>query len=137
MGKIYSRDVVGDNLWLWRADHCLLMKKEAPNKPELSEYHVTMEGECQCETGLEVYGDRVTMYGLAAEHTTGDIVSWHGQHGRVYFYQSELPYDVIGERYPVDTCGYRVHVGADYHTAKGVGVYSYFRDCPNVEVRSA
>lgn len=136
MVKIFASDVVGDNLWLWRADHCLLMPKETPNRPELSEYHVTTEGECQCETGLEVYGDRVTMYGLAAEHTTGDITSWRGQHGRVYFYQSELPYDVTRERYVEDTCGYRVHIGADHHIAKGIGVYSYFRDCPNIKVKS-
>jgi len=137
MVKIFASDIIGDNLWLWRADHCLLMDNEAPNKPELSEYHVTTEGECQCETGLEVHGDRVTIYGLAAEHTTGDIVSWRGKRGRVYFYQCELPYDVIGANYSEDTCGYRVHTGADHHIAKGVGVYSYFRDCPNVHVNSA
>lgn len=137
MVRIFSSNVIGDNLWLWRADHCLLMQNEAANKPELSEYHVTTEGECQCETGLEVYGDSVTIYGLAGEHTTGDIVSWHGRHGRVYFYQSELPYDVTGAKYSQDTCGYRVNIGADHHVAKGVGVYSYFRDCPNVEVKSA
>lgn len=158
MVKIYCSNVIGDNLWLWRADHCLLMQKEAPNKPELSEYHVTIEGECQCETGLEVHGDSVTIYGLAAEHTTGDIVSWRGKNGRVYFYQSEctyfqtekselpfivpqlcvtVPYDVTAANYSQDTCGYRVHMGADHHIAKGIGVYSYFRDCSNVVVKSA
>lgn len=137
MVKIYSSHVIGDNLWLWRADHTKLMEAEPPNKPELSEYHVSIEGECQCETGLEVYGNFVTFYGLAVEHTSGDMTAWHGRQGRVYFYQSELPYDVLGANYSKQTTGYRVHAGADHHLAKGVGVYSYFRDCPNVHVKSA
>jgi hypothetical protein len=137
MVKIYSSHVIGDNLWLWRADHTQLMAQEEPNMPALSEYHVTIEGECRCETGLEVYGDYVTFYGLAVEHTSGDMTAWHGRHGRVYFYQSELPYDVLGANYSKHTVGYRVHVGADHHLAKGVGVYSYFRDCSNVHVNSA
>lgn len=45
-------------------------------------------------TGLEVNGNYVKAYGLFVEHTLGDMVSWNGEHGEVYFYQSELPYDV-------------------------------------------
>lgn len=74
MIKIYSSHVVGDNLWLWRADHVQLMPNERPNRPELSEYHVTEYGECQCDTGLEVFGDSVTFYGLAIEHTYKDML---------------------------------------------------------------
>jgi hypothetical protein len=44
MVKIYSNNVIGDNLWLWRADHCALRENEKPNKPHLSEYHVTEYG---------------------------------------------------------------------------------------------
>jgi len=137
MVKIFSGNVVGDNLWLWRADHTKLKKKEEPNMPDLSEYHVTTFGECKCDTGLLVHGDNVTMHGLAVEHTYGDLVDWHGKHGAVYFYQSELPYDVPGEYYNAgDFAGYRVQDGAKGHTAKGLGVYSYFRDYHNVTVPS-
>lgn len=136
MVKIYSSHVIGDNLWLWRADHSQLMPKEEPNRPALSEYHVTTYGECRCDTGLEVYGDYVTFYGLAVEHTYKDMVSWYGKNGSVYFYQSEMPYDVPGDAYK-DIGGYCVHVGADNHIAKGVGIYSYFRDYDNVVADSA
>jgi hypothetical protein len=42
----------------------------------------------------QVNAPHVTAYGLAVEHTLRDLVQWNGDHGRVYFYQSELPYDV-------------------------------------------
>ena len=32
-------------------------------------------------------------YGLAVEHTLGDLTRWHGERGATYFYQSEMPYD--------------------------------------------
>lgn len=136
MVKIYSSHVIGDNLWLWRADHVQLMPKEVPNKPELSDYHVTTYGECICDTGLEVLGDDVVFHGLAIEHTYKDMLIWHGKRGRVYFYQSEMPYDVSGKNYQ-NVAGYRVHVQADDHIGKGVGVYSYFRDYGDVVVNSA
>ena len=137
MVKVFSSHVVGDNLWLWRADHVKLRPGEKPNRPELSEYHVTTYGECRCDVGLEVHGDNVIMYGLAVEHTYKDMVQWYGRHGSVYFYQSELPYDVPGEVYnQSEVSGYKVHNTAQYHTAKGAGVYSYFRDYDDVDVPS-
>ena len=51
--------VVGDNLWLWRADHTVS--------------GLVKDGDNPCETGLVVHGDDVTMYGLAVEHTLKDI----------------------------------------------------------------
>jgi hypothetical protein len=78
----------------------------------------------------------VVFHGLAIEHTYKDMLSWHGKNGAVYFYQSELPYDVPGDVYG-DVAGYRVHVGADNHVGKGIGVYSYFRDHGDVVVDSA
>lgn len=137
MVKIFSDHVVGDNLWLWRADHVRLMNDlEKPNRPELSEYHITTFGECRCDTGLEVYGDNVTFYGLAIEHTYKDMLIWYGRHGTVNFYQSELPYDVPGSAYS-GIAGYRVHHSASNHRAKGVGIYSYFRDFDDVVCESA
>jgi hypothetical protein len=63
-------------------------------------------------------------------------VDWSGFRGKVCFYQSELTYDVTGPIYE-GVAGYRVHEEAEYHKAKGVGVYSYFRDHDNVRVPSA
>lgn len=137
MVRIYSNNIIGDNLWLWRADHVQLSSSnEKPNKPHLSEYHVTTWGECKCDTGLEVYGNNVVMNGLAVEHTYKDLVVWHGSNGIVNFYQSELPYDVPGHAYK-DYVGYRIMQYAKGHVAKGLGVYSYFRDHDDVIVPHA
>jgi hypothetical protein len=43
--------------------------------------------------GLVVNGDNVTVYGLFVEHTQQHQTLWSGNGGRVYFYQSEMPYD--------------------------------------------
>lgn len=72
-------------------------------------------------------GNHITIYGLAVEHTVQDLVVWKGKHGHVYFYQSELPYDVCTENYG-QYSGYRVEDSAEGHVAVGHGVYSFFRD---------
>jgi hypothetical protein len=41
---IHSGNVVGDNLWLWRADHVKLCPDEKPNVEGL-DYHQTTSGE--------------------------------------------------------------------------------------------
>lgn len=137
MVRIFSPNVVGDNLWLWRADHTQVAKGEKPNMPEKSEYHVTTYGECQCDNGLEIHGDNVTIHGLAVEHTYEDQVKWFGKNGTVKFYQSELPYDVGAAQYGRNRVGYRVNELAEGHVAKGIGIYSYFRDYDDVIVDSA
>lgn len=114
MVVINSGGVIGDNLWLWRADHTL----EGP----------VMLGECPVETGLVVNGDDVTMYGLACEHTTKDCVQWNGERGRTFFYQSEMPYDVNEDYSSAGYVSYRVGSSVKAHEAHGVGVYHYFRD---------
>ncbi len=74
---INSHDTVGDNFWLWRADHGRGVGWNSNvNK-----------------NGLIVNGDNVTIYGLFVEHTQEYQTLWNGNGGRVYFYQSELPYD--------------------------------------------
>lgn len=115
MVRIHSGMVVGDNLWLWRADHT-------------AGGHLTVDPEYHVKSGLEVVGRDVTMYGLFVEHTLEDLTVWRGEGGTVYFYQSELPYG-IG---PGDWrhSGYVVEDGVRSHQAYGVGVYSYFRDHP-------
>ena len=91
--RIHSGHVIGDNVWLWRADHSALAPGESPSDPSLSEYHLVRDGEFRTNTGLEVFGDSVTMYGLAVEHTLRDLVRWSGSHGQTFFFQAELPYD--------------------------------------------
>mmetsp|Transcript_36599 Transcript_36599/g.85538 ORF Transcript_36599/g.85538 Transcript_36599/m.85538 type:complete len:459 (-) Transcript_36599:64-1440(-) len=139
MVEIRSGNVVGDNLWLWRADHSALREGERPTDPAKSEYHLVQEGEFPCATGLVVTGDDVTVHGLAVEHVVGDGVVWSGERGTVRFYQSEFPYDVSPETFgdpPGTAVGYRVEEHVTSHDAAGLGVYSYFRDY-NVDVRTA
>jgi hypothetical protein len=112
MVHIKGCNVVGDNFWLWRADHY--------NGGE------TYNGKFPCQNGLIVEGDDVTMYGLAVEHTLADLVVWSGNRGKTYFYQAELPYDASSFNY----CGYKVNDGVEAHEGYGLGVYHYFRDHP-------
>ena len=43
--------------------------------------------------GLIVRGDDVTAYGLFVEHCQEYQTIWNGNGGRMYLYQSEMPYD--------------------------------------------
>jgi len=115
MLQINSGNVIGDNLWLWRADH-------------VQGGALVSGGDNPCDNALVVNGDDVTMYGLAAEHTLKDIVMWNGEKGAVYFFQSELPYDVTQDFADQGYSGYRVSDNVTTHKAYGVGVYHYFRD---------
>jgi hypothetical protein len=112
MLTINSNDVIGDNAWLWRADHGAGHGwNEAKNK-----------------NGLVVNGDDVIYYGLAVEHTQEYQTLWNGNGGRVYFYQSEMPYDV-----PPGVKGYASYKLGDSvttHEAWGVGIYCYFLKAP-------
>jgi len=110
-----SGGIVGDNFWLWRADHTHHGVGTHPNMNP-------------CKTGLVVEGHDVTMYGLAVEHTLEDMTIWNGNRGRTYFYQSELPYGVNEEYGNQGFAGYRVADHVTSHRAYGVGVYHYMRD---------
>ncbi|CAK0861942.1 unnamed protein product, partial [Prorocentrum cordatum] len=114
MVRIRSDHVIGDNLWLWRADHGVAGIVKSSMNP--------------CDHGLIVEGDHVTMYGLAVEHTLKDLVQWIGDHGRTYFFQSELPYDVGQDFGDAGYVGYRLNNTVSTHSAYGVGVYHFFRD---------
>jgi len=123
MVHVRSGHVIGDNMWLWRADHA------AANGT------VTYTSNA-CAHGLVVDGDDVTMYGLAVEHTEEDLTLWNGERGQTYFYQSELPYGVTHAQYGAKGyAGYRVADSVTAHKGYGVGVYSFFRDY-NVSVAS-
>lgn len=113
---INSSDVIGDNLWMWRADHGT-GAGWASNKSK---------------NGLIVNGQRVTMYGLFVEHFQEYQTIWNGNGGRVYFYQSELPYDppTQAEWQHGGVNGfasYKVGDAVTTHEAWGLGVYSAFK----------
>jgi len=114
---INSNHVVADQIWLWRADHGAgAAWATNPTK-----------------NGLVVNGNDVTVYGLFNEHHEEYQTLWNGNGGRVYFYQSEMPYDVPNQSSWMSgtTNGYASYKVADTvtsHEAWGVGVYSYFRD---------
>jgi hypothetical protein len=114
---INSNDVVGDNLWLWRADHGAGVGWTSNT----------------CPNGLTVNGDRVTMYGLAVEHHQQYQTIWNGNGGQVYFYQSEMPYDPPNQAAWMNGTGngyasYKVGNAVTSHTGLGLGVYSAFRN---------
>jgi hypothetical protein len=56
---IHSNWVVGDNMWLWRADHAVLEVGETP--PRFEKYHLVTQDEYKCNTALRVTGDNVFM----------------------------------------------------------------------------
>eukprot|EP01060_Flectonema_neradi_P020126 TRINITY_DN2765_c2_g1_i1.p1 TRINITY_DN2765_c2_g1~~TRINITY_DN2765_c2_g1_i1.p1 ORF type:complete len:602 (+),score=151.16 TRINITY_DN2765_c2_g1_i1:66-1808(+) len=122
MVEINAPNVVIDNSWLWRADHDVGGVVVDSNNP--------------CDNGLVVNGDHTTAYALAVEHTLADLVQWNGNNGSVYFYQSELPYDVTQQNYGDQKfVSFRVADKVNTFTSHGMGAYSFFRDY-NVTVAS-
>jgi hypothetical protein len=118
---INSHNVLMDNIWLWRADHGL------PNT-----YGWNINRACN---GITVNGDAVIAYGLFVEHFQSYQTIWNGNGGQVYFYQSEIPYDVPDQdtwRPASDNvkgyASYKVADSVNTHTAQGLGVYCFFRD---------
>jgi hypothetical protein len=117
--KINSNNVVGDQLWLWRADH-----------GEGAAWTTN-----PTKNGLVVNGHNVTIYGLFNEHHNEYQTLWNGNGGRVYFYQSEIPYDIPNQSSWMNGssngyASYKVANSVTSHEAWGLGVYSYFRDAP-------
>ncbi|MCE9579543.1 MAG: coagulation factor 5/8 type domain-containing protein [Deltaproteobacteria bacterium] len=123
---INSKNVIGDHFWIWRGDHS---------------YGVgwTMN---TSTSGLIVNGDDVTVYGLFVEHHQQYQTVWNGNGGRVYFYQSEIPYDVPSQgawmNGPVNGyASYKVGSAVTSHEAWGLGIYCFFNDNPSVKLESA
>ena len=117
--EINSNDVYADHLWQWRADHGAGVgwnKNKGAN-------------------GLIVNGNKVTIYGLFNEHFQEYQTLWKGENGRVYFYQSEMPYDppATEEWKHNGTYGYasyKVGENVKMHHAWGLGIYNVFYDAP-------
>jgi hypothetical protein len=115
---INSHDVIGDHFWIWRADH----------GTEASPTGWTLN---PSRNGLVVNGDDVTVYGLFVEHFEEYQTLWNGERGRVYFYQSEIPYDVPSQDLWMNGtvngfASYKVANTVTDHQAWGLGVYSVF-----------
>ncbi|WP_211441786.1 carbohydrate-binding protein [Collimonas humicola] len=124
--KINSSDVIGDDFWIWRADHT---------------YGVGWSSNT-ATNGLIVNGANVTIYGLFVEHFQQYQTLWNGNGGRVYFYQSELPYDVPDQGSWMNGgkngyASYKVADSVASHQAWGVGIYCYFSSNSSVKVSSA
>lgn len=112
---VNSNDVLIDNAWLWRADHGTGVGWDVN----------------RAANGLVVNGDNVTAYGLFVEHFEQYQTLWNGNGGRVYFYQSEIPYDVPSQaQWMHDGAnGYASFKVTDKVTtfdARGLGIYCYF-----------
>jgi hypothetical protein len=116
---VNSRDVILDNIWLWRADHGI--------DPDYIGWVFN-----PCTNGLIVNSDNVSAYGLFVEHFKEFQTLWNGNNGNVYFYQSEAPYDVPNQRawiqnnkrgYP----SYKVSNNVTSHNGRGIGVYCNFK----------
>ncbi|MDP4292653.1 MAG: hypothetical protein Q8908_16355, partial [Bacteroidota bacterium] len=118
---INSNNVCVDHTWLWRADHGNGVGWDR-NK---------------CANGLIVNGDHVLIYGLFNEHFQEYQTLWNGNHGRLYFYQSEMPYDPANiDAWKHDGIGgyasYKVSDKVTTHEAWGLGIYCYFPALPMI-----
>lgn len=124
---INSNNVIGDNFWVWRADHSTNVGWDVNT----------------ATNGIIINGDNVTMYGLFVEHFKEYQTIWNGENGKLFFYQSELPYDVPRQK------AYKSHNGKvnGYASIKvadsvkkfesyGIGVYCYNRDS-DIDITSA
>ena len=116
---INSNNVCVDHVWLWRADHG----------------NGVGWNRNKCANGLIVNGDHVLIYGLFNEHFQEYQTLWNGNHGRLYFYQSEMPYDPSNiDAWKHDGIGgwasYKVSDKVTSHEAWGLGIYSYFPSLP-------
>ena len=115
--QVNSSNVVGDDLWLWRADH--------GNSGTVGWTTNT------AANGLVVNGANATFYGLAVEHYQAVQSQWNANGGADYFYQSEMPYDPPSQSSWMDgsSDGYpsiNVASGVTSFKGYGLGVYCYF-----------
>jgi hypothetical protein len=130
--EINSRDVLGDHLWIWRADH---------GDPESGRVHVGWD-ESTGDHGLIVNGDDVSIFALFVEHFQKYQTIWRGERGRVYFYQNEIPYDPPNQAAYMagrkrGWAAYKVADRVRDHQATALGIYVYFTADPGIVVDSA
>jgi hypothetical protein len=112
---INSNDVIGDNSWYWRADHGAGAGWTSNTT----------------KNGVIINGKNVTYYGLFVEHCQEYQTLWNGDNGRLYMYQSEIPYDVPSAEVwsPKGGVGYasiKVNPSVQKFEGYGIGIYSLF-----------
>ena len=114
---IHSNNVIGDDFWLWRADHGDGVGWDL-NK---------------AANGLVVNGDNVTMMGLMVEHFQEYDIIWRGEYGKTYFLQNEKCYDPQNqdnwkshEGTQLGYAAYKVSNNVKNHYAVGLGSYDVF-----------
>jgi hypothetical protein len=112
---VNSRNVIGDHMWLWRADHTNGVGWNTNT----------------ADTGLIVNGADVTMYGLFVEHYEKQQVIWNANGGKTYFFQNEMPYDPPSQAAWMDGgsqgyAAYKVAPSVTSHQAFGLGSYCNF-----------
>ncbi len=117
--EINSDYVIGDNFWVWRADHGDGVGWDVNT----------------ARNGIIINGDDVSMYALMVEHFQEYQTIWNGENGKTIFYQSEIPYDVPNQKEWMSQDGtvngyasYKVGDEVTSHEAWGLGIYSYHRD---------
>ena len=123
---INSNNVIGDNFWVWRADHSTNVGWDVNTAPN----------------GIIINGDDVTMYGLFVEHFQEYQTIWNGNGGQLYFYQSEMPYDAPKQSkymsHDGKVKGYaslKIGNDAENFDGYGIGIYCYNRDA-DIEIFS-
>ena len=109
---VNQQNTIFDHIWCWRADHVGVLEDErsglGPDKAKV-------------DNAIVVNADNVTMFGVFAEHTLKEQIIWNGNQGRLFFQQTELPYDVAGGwNFP----GLKV-TGQNFF-GSGIGIYSFF-----------
>lgn len=125
--KLYQDNIIGDNFWVWRADHGSGVgweKNRAAN-------------------GILAAGDHITIYALMVEHFQEYQTLWTGEDGKILFYQCEIPYDVPDQEswksHDGKVNGFasiRIADQVKNHESWGLGIYLYNRDA-QVELHSA
>jgi len=113
---IHINNVIGDDFWVWRADHGDGVGWDL-NK---------------VANGFVVNGDKVIMYGLLVEHFQEYDIIWRGEYGKTYFLQNEKCYDPQNQDEwkshgtQLGYAEYKVSNNVKNHYVVGLGSYDVF-----------
>lgn len=123
--ELNTNDVLADNFWIWRADHGVKDIYNVSSGIGWNKNHA--------KNGIIVNGDDFTVYGLMVEHFCEYQTIWNGENGRMYFYQSETPYDALNQESwnnnlfddPINQgyASYKISSTVQNHEAYGLGIY--------------
>lgn len=113
--------VIGDNFWIWRADH------------GTDKNYIGFDKN-YAKNGIIINGDDVTCHALMVEHFYQYQTIWNGENGKMVFYQSETPYEPTQEQWTNDDpslseeerlgyASYYINKDIINHKAYGLGIY--------------